>query len=595
MKFRSKNRIIYPTIFGLAFLVLIWGINPNIVSSKSEAKNKLNKNESVKNAPEAEFSNPNPIVIPDAGPANPYPSTITVSGLSGNISNNPGSVKVTLNNFSHTYTQDVAMLLVGPTGAAYLLQDGAGDSAISNVTYTLSDTGSNFLPDEGVWTTGTYRATAYFEGSSFPPPAPGTDYQSPPGAGEATFSSVFGNTDPNGSWNLYVADFVDGDAGNISGGWTLDITTGGGTSGTRRNVSADFDGDRKTDFSVVSNSPSSSTSEAESRSGRSLENLLQNRSPISVAGTDIPTPENHGTSLTWYINNSSNNTFRTVGHGRSTSTDFTIPEDFDGDGKDDVAVWRPESVGQPSGNAFFYILQSTDNTVVSVDLGQALDTPIVTGDYDGDGKSDPAVFRCPQSGNGQCFYYYRASLNNPNNNITYVPFGNGTRTTQGSNIYVNPGDFDGDGKYDFCIQRTNPSQAGQGQYVLLRSSDSGVEYINFGLNTDFIVPGDYDGDGKSDFMNLRVNANNDVIWYLQTRTGATSQTQWGKTGLTGFDEFITQGDYDGDGSTDLAVWRRDNTNPDNSYFYVRRSSNQSLQTYEFGAPNFFPVPGWNVN
>ena len=592
MKFRKKNRLLYPTIFGLAFLVLMWGVNPNIVSSKSE--NRINRNESVKNAPEANFSNPNPIAILDAATANPYPSTINVSGLSGNISNNPGSVKVTLNSFSHTFTQDVGMLLVGPTGAAYLLQDGAGDAAISNVTYTLSDTGSDFLPGEGVWTNGTYRPTAYFEGSNFPSPAPGTNYQSPPGAGDATFSSVFGNTDPNGTWNLYVVDFVEGDTGNISGGWTLEITTGDGTSGTTRNVSADFDGDRKTDYSVVSDAPSSATSEAQSRNGRSLENLLQNRSPISVSGTDIPTAENHGTSLLWYINNSSNNTFRTVGHGQSTSTDFTIPEDFDGDGKDDVAVWRAESIGQPAGNAFFYILQSTDNTVVSVDLGQALDTPVVTGDYDGDGKSDPAVFRCPQT-SGQCFYFFRASSNNPNNNITYVPWGNGNTTIDGSTIFVNPGDFDGDGKYDFCIQRTNPAQDGQGQYVLLRSSDSGVEYINFGLNDDFIVPGDYDGDGKSDFMNLRVNDNNDLIWYLMTRTGATSQTRWGKAGLTGFDEFITQGDYDGDGSTDIAIWRRDNANQDNSYFYVLRSSNQSLQTYEFGAPGFSPVPGWNVN
>ncbi|MDJ0669975.1 MAG: S8 family serine peptidase, partial [Microcystis sp. M53598_WE2] len=45
------------------------------------------------------FSNPNPITIPDSGSSTPYPSTINVSGLSGNIN----SLKVTLTNLSHTY------------------------------------------------------------------------------------------------------------------------------------------------------------------------------------------------------------------------------------------------------------------------------------------------------------------------------------------------------------------------------------------------------------------------------------------------------------------------------------------------------------
>ncbi|MFM6671066.1 MAG: S8 family serine peptidase, partial [Dolichospermum sp.] len=57
------------------------------------------------------FSNPNPITIPDSGTSTPYPSTINVSGLSGNIN----SLKVTLTNLSHTWPDDIDVLLVGPT------------------------------------------------------------------------------------------------------------------------------------------------------------------------------------------------------------------------------------------------------------------------------------------------------------------------------------------------------------------------------------------------------------------------------------------------------------------------------------------------
>ena len=159
--------------------------------------------------------------------------------------------------------------------------------------------------------------------------------------------------------------------------------------------------------------------------------------------------------------------------------------------------------------------------------------------------------------------------------LHYVPWGDNTDF----DIFPNPGDFDGDGKFDFCVQLPRPGADTESRFVLWRSSDGGVEYIDWGEYAN-IVPGDYDGDGKTDFMVLTIDVNSNLIWSLLTRTGSTSYTQWGKAQPPSgqFSEFIAQSDYDGDGKTDIAVWRRDNSNPDNSYYYVRRSSDGMLQT-----------------
>ena len=59
--------------------------------------------------------------------------------------------------------------------------------------------------------------------------------------------------------------------------------------------------------------------------------------------------------------------------------------DYTGDGKADIAFWRPS-------NGFWYILRSEDNSFYAFPFGRTGDMP-TPGDYDGDGKLDAAVFR----------------------------------------------------------------------------------------------------------------------------------------------------------------------------------------------------------
>jgi hypothetical protein len=193
----------------------------------------------------ATVTNSTLINIPDnPGVTSPYPSQITISGLTGTITN----VTVTFNNLSITRPRDLDILLVGPGGQAFILMSdvaGSLDTADSNnVTITLQD-GSPALPPDSVGTTmlvsGTFRPTNNGNGEgSLPAPAPAGPYNNPPNAPggtvctgcTSTFASVYAQmgVPANGVWSLYVDDDGGGGAvgaNEMAGGWTLSVTTDG--------------------------------------------------------------------------------------------------------------------------------------------------------------------------------------------------------------------------------------------------------------------------------------------------------------------------------------------------------------------------------
>ena len=231
-----------------------------------------------------------------------------------------------------------------------------------------------------------------------------------------------------------------------------------------------------------------------------------------------------------------------------TATDKLAPADYDGDGKTDVAVFR---------SGIWYLLQSTDG-FVQTQFGQAGDVP-VPADFDGDGKADLAVYRNGGANGGQSFFFYLGTANNPNKNITFIPFGAG-----GDKPVV--GDYDGDGKADPAIYRN-------GVWYLLRSQ-AGATAVQFGIATDKPTPADFDGDGKTDLAVYR-----NGVWYvLNSSNGQVQIVQFGIS-----TDIPTVGDYDGDGKADFSVWRESNR-----VFYVL-GSQSGFMAVQFGSSGDVPV------
>lgn len=162
------------------------------------------------------------VTINDAAPATPYPSQITIVGRSGVILD----VAVDIANFSHSYADDVGMVLVAPSGEALLLQNSATNGPVSDASYTVIDSATARLPDIDPITSGPYKPSGYVTGQSFAVPGPLLAYNHPGPAGgnSATLASTFAGIDPNGTWSLYVVDFANGDFGTIGGGWCLAIS-----------------------------------------------------------------------------------------------------------------------------------------------------------------------------------------------------------------------------------------------------------------------------------------------------------------------------------------------------------------------------------
>ncbi len=317
-----------------------------------------------------------------------------------------------------------------------------------------------------------------------------------------------------------------------------------GQLGKKRPV--DFDGDGRQDYSVLK---------------------------FPAAGSPRP--------ITFWNQNSTQGT-QIFGTWGDALTDLPAPGDYDGDGRDDFALFRANAVGAQSE---FWIIQSSNSTVRYFAWGLGGDLPIAR-DFDGDGITDPAVFRRGAAAGAQATWYIRQSTNGAARVVGFGTTGSGAANQD----FPVPGDYDGDGKFDIAVYRAG-TLTPTNTYIVLRSLDSTITYTAFGnFVTDYILPGDYDGDGKYDYAVARVGATTTtpyVWWILQSSNGQVRVQSFGIGNGGAATDLPVQGDYDGDARTDIAVYRRGATAGAASNFWVFNSLSNTVTITQWGVnPDF---------
>ena len=182
-----------------------------------------------------QFLNPQAISITQGTAANPYPSTINVTGTTGTF-----RVRVTLYDFYHALPDNVEVLLVSPNGSKYVLMGDVGGPVPilenGHVTLTFSDFSPGVLSDGGPLLTGSYKPTTCGATpmANFPAPAPVGPYAEPGcTVARTNDKTLFGNFggNSNGTWSLFVRDDAGAARtlapevvlGEIRGGWGIEI------------------------------------------------------------------------------------------------------------------------------------------------------------------------------------------------------------------------------------------------------------------------------------------------------------------------------------------------------------------------------------
>ena len=206
-----------------------------------------------------------------------------------------------------------------------------------------------------------------------------------------------------------------------------------------------------------------------------------------------------------------------------------------------IGVFRPSS-------HMFYLKNGT--TTTSINWGTSTDKP-VTGDWNGDGRSEVGVFRNPTH-----MFYLK----------------NGTTTTAinwgASTDKPVTGDWNGDGRSEVGVFRNST-------HTFYLKNGTTTTSINWGISTDLPVTGDWNGDGRTDVGVYRPSAH---TFYLKNGT-TTAAISWGIN-----TDLPVTGDWNGDGRTEVGVFR----NPIHMFYLKNGTTTTAIS---WGVSTDLPVTG----
>jgi hypothetical protein len=233
--------------------------------------------------------------------------------------------------------------------------------------------------------------------------------------------------------------------------------------------------------------------------------------------------------------------------------------DFDGDGRSDPAVVRAR-------NGAVHILLSQTWRGKDIGGGKASWKSVIA-DYDGDRIADAAWFD-PATGK----WHIRESSRKGALRLPQPVLG------KSADLPV-PADFDGDGKADPAVRR-----AIDGRITVLRSRTKSRWTPKPGNPAWIPVPADFDGDGKADLAWYEPGAK--ARWRIHESSRGYALRTPLPTYPKGAKSIPLAGDFDGDGMADLVLF-----NPLSGRFTVKESQSGLAWTSAAGSKSWLPATG----
>ncbi|MFJ8364463.1 FG-GAP-like repeat-containing protein [Streptomyces sp. NPDC093984] len=263
--------------------------------------------------------------------------------------------------------------------------------------------------------------------------------------------------------------------------------------------------------------------------------------------------------------------------GANTSHIYAATGDFNGDKKTDIALFYNYTdnngghvkiqtlTADASGDGRF----APPATVWdSTNFGPG--TQMMTaGDFNGDGKTDIALFYHYSDYSGHVAVLTLKADSNGDGGFAPSPttvwdntnFGPGTQM-------MTAGDFNGDGKTDIALFYEYADINGHVALFTMTADSNGDGGLgsptsiwsstNWGPNTKWMTAGDFNGDGKTDialFYNYTANNSYDVaIFTLNGQAGAAPSNVWSNTDWGPNSQYLVAGDFNADGKADLGFY-----------------------------------------
>lgn len=250
-------------------------------------------------------------------------------------------------------------------------------------------------------------------------------------------------------------------------------------------------------------------------------------------------------------------------HQLNDGHEKVVTGDFNGDGRTDIAysrsqwgVWR---MSLATGSGFTNVQWPLPPGVLAIHNLASGNEAVVTGDFNGDGRTDIAhaskdwggweVFL--STGSGFTVQWWSVA---PAKAIHDLALGIEA---------VLVGDFNGDGKTDIAHAATDWTgwelflSTGSGFAVQWWSVAPAKALHNFAGGNETVLVGDFNGDGKADIAHAAAQW---PLWEMLLSTGAgftveqwsVAPGQWAIHNLADGNEAVITGDFNGDGKTDIA-------------------------------------------